>query len=93
MLRACAIDLQGTWDEHFSLIEFSYNNSYQGSIQIAPYEALYGRKCRSSIHWNDVGKRKLLGSEIVKHAVDKIQLIKKHLRTAQNRQKSYADNR
>ena len=93
MLKACSIDLQGTWDEHLPFVEFAYNNSYQESIQMAPYEALYGRKCRLPIHWNDVGERKLLGPKIVKHALDKIQLIKEHLRTAQSQQKSYADNK
>ena len=85
MLRACAIDLKGAWDEHLLLVEFAYNNSYQASIQMAPYEALYGRKCRSPIHWDDVGERRLLGPEIVQQAVDKIQLIREHLHTSQSR--------
>ncbi|KAL4201664.1 hypothetical protein AMTRI_Chr02g259720 [Amborella trichopoda] len=65
MLRACVIDLTGSWDDHLPLIEFAYNNSFQASIQMAPYEALYGRKCRSPICWDEVGERKLLGPEIV----------------------------
>ena len=93
MLRACAIDFRGSWEEHLPLVEFAYNNSYQASIQMAPYEALYGRKCRSPICWDDIGERKMLGPEIVQHTVDKIQLIRERLRSAQSRQKSYADTR
>ena len=90
MLRACVIDFKGSWDEHLPLVEFAYNNSYQASIKAAP---LYGRKCRSPICWDDVGERRLLGPKIVQQIVDKIQVIKEHLQTAQSRQKSYADLR
>ena len=65
MLRACVIDFKGSWDEHLPLVEFAYNNSYQASIKAAPYEALYGRKCRSPIWWDDFGERRLLGPETV----------------------------
>ena len=65
MLRDCVIDFKGSWDEHLPLVEFVYNNSYQASIKVALYEALYGRKCRSPICWDDVGERRLLGLEIV----------------------------
>ncbi|GKV01835.1 hypothetical protein SLEP1_g14353 [Rubroshorea leprosula] len=83
MLRACVLDLKGAWDEHLPLVEFAYNNSYQASIQMAPYEALYGRKCRSPICWDDVGERRMLGPELVQQTVEKIQLIRERLRTAQ----------
>ena len=73
------------------MVEFAYNNSYQASIQMAPFEALYGRKCRSPICWDDVGEWKLLGPEIVQQTVDKIRVIRERVRTAQSRQKSYAD--
>ena len=72
MLRACAINLKGTWDEHLHVVEFAYNNSYQTSIQMALYETLYGRKCRSLIRWDDVRERKLLDPEIMQQAVNKI---------------------
>ena len=68
MLRACVIDFKGSWESHLPLIEFSYNNSYHASIQAAPYEALYGRKCRKHrkpLCWNEVGERQLAGPEIV----------------------------
>ena len=61
LLRACALDFGGSWDMYLHLIEFSYNNSYHSSIQMAPFEALYGRKCRSPVYWDEVGERKLLG--------------------------------
>ena len=85
MLRTCILDMKSLWDEHLPLIEFAYNNSYQASIGMAPYEALYGRRCRSPIHWDEVGERRILGPELVQQAVEKIQLIKERLRTAQSR--------
>ena len=87
------IEFEGSWDQHLSILEFAYNNSYQSSIQMAPYEALYGRKCRSLVGWFEVGDRQLLGLDMVKDAVDKVKLIRDHMRTTQSRQKSYADNR
>ena len=65
MLRSCSLDFQGSWDQHLPLVEFSYNNSYHSSIQMAPYEALYGKKCRNPSCWDDVGERKLLGPEMI----------------------------
>jgi hypothetical protein len=85
--------MKGNWDDHLPLIEFAYNNSYHSSIQMAPYEALYGRKCRSPICWEEVGERKLLGPELVQMSTEKIKLIREWLKTAQSRQKSYADRR
>ena len=91
MLRACVMEFKGSWDQHLSLMEFSYNNSYHASLGMAPYEALYGRKCRTPICWEEAGERKLLGPEIVQITVDKIEVIRSRLKTAQDRQKSYAD--
>ncbi|GJU30583.1 putative reverse transcriptase domain-containing protein [Tanacetum coccineum] len=93
MLRACAIDFGGNWDTHLPLVEFSYNNSYHSSVKCAPFEALYGRKCRSPIAWAEVGESKLFGPEIVQETTDKIVRIKERLKAARDRQKSYADNR
>ncbi|KAH9744058.1 hypothetical protein KPL70_003528 [Citrus sinensis] len=91
MLQACVLDLSGGWEEHLMLIEFSYNNSFHSSIGKPPFEALYGRKCRSPICWDEVGERKLLGPELIQITVDKIKLIRGRLQTAQSRQKRYAD--
>ena len=93
LLRACALDLKGNWDDYLPLVEFAYNNSFQASIEIAPFEALYGRRCRSPVCWDDVGEKKLLGSELVQLTIEKVSLIKEILKEAQSRQKSYVDNR
>ena len=86
MLRACVIDLQGSWDEHLPLIEFSYNNSYHASIEMAPFEALYGRKCRSPVGWFEVGEIALIGPDLVFEAMEKVRLIREKLKSAQSRQ-------
>ena len=75
-----------------SLVEFAYNNSYHSSIEMAPYEALYGRKSKAPLCWEEVGERKLLGLEIIQMTSEKIDLIRKRLQIAQSRQKSYYDN-
>ncbi|PRQ45918.1 putative nucleotidyltransferase, Ribonuclease H [Rosa chinensis] len=93
MLRACVLQFKGNWDNHVALIEFAYNNSYHSSIGMAPYEALYGKQCRTPLCWNEAGERKLIGPELVRVTTEKVNLIKEKLKTAQSRQKSYADNR
>ena len=93
MLRACVIDFGGNWDTHLPLAEFSYNNSYHASAKCAPFEALYGRKCRSPVLWAEVGDTRLIGPEIVQETTDKVVMVKERLKAARNRQKSYADNR
>ena len=93
MLRACVLDFLGTWEKFLPLAEFAYNNSYQVTIGMAPYEALYGRKCRSPVHWDEAGERKYLGPELVEQATEAIEKIQKRMKAAQSRQKSYADKR
>ena len=93
MLRACALDFKGSWDDHLPLIEFAYNNSFHSSIGMAPFEALYGRKCRSPIGWFEVGEAAVSGPDSVFEAMEKVKLIRERLKTAQSRQKSYADVR
>lgn len=93
MLRACAIDFGGNWDDHLPLVEFSYNNSYQSSIGMPPYEMLYGRKCRTPICWGEIGQRELASTDIVMKTTEKIDQIRERLKVAQDRQKSYADKR
>ncbi|GJZ07448.1 putative reverse transcriptase domain-containing protein [Tanacetum coccineum] len=92
-VRACVIDFGGNWDVHLPLAEFSYNNSYHSSIRCAPFEALYGRKCRSPVLWAEIGESSLIGPELVQETTDKVVLIKKNLKEAKDRQKSYVDNR
>jgi len=91
MLRLCVLDFKGNWIQFLPLIEFAYNNSFQATIGMVPYEALYGRKCRSPLYWDEVGERQLLGPDIVQDTKDKIVLIRKRMLTAHSRQKSYAD--
>ncbi|GJX11516.1 putative reverse transcriptase domain-containing protein [Tanacetum coccineum] len=93
MLRACVIDFGSSWDRHLPLVEFSYNNSYHASIKAAPFEALYGRKCRSPVCWSEVGDSQLTGPELVRETTEMIVQIKNRLITARSRQKSYADVR
>ncbi|KAI3776397.1 hypothetical protein L1987_46178 [Smallanthus sonchifolius] len=93
MLRACVIDFGGNWDSHLTLIEFSYNNSYHTSINMAPFEALYDCKCRSPICWNEIGEAQITGPELIQETSDKIIQIRDNIRVARSRQKSYADKR
>ncbi|KAD1131209.1 hypothetical protein E3N88_43249 [Mikania micrantha] len=93
MLRACVIDFGNSWETHLPLVEFSYNNSYHTSIQAEPFEALYGRKCRSLICWAEVGDSQLTGPELVHETTEKIVQIRKRMAAARDRQKSYADKR
>jgi hypothetical protein len=73
--------------------EFSYNNSYQASLEMAPFGALYGRKCRTPLNWSETGESQVFGPNIIKEAEEQVQLIRTHLKAAQSRQKSYADSR
>ncbi|GJV88302.1 putative reverse transcriptase domain-containing protein [Tanacetum coccineum] len=91
MLRACVIDFGKGWVNHLPLVEFSYNNSYHASIKAAPFEALYGRKCRSPVCWAEVREVQLTGPEIVQETTEKIIRIKQRIQAARNQRKSYAD--
>ncbi|GJT61250.1 retrotransposon protein, putative, ty3-gypsy subclass [Tanacetum coccineum] len=93
MLRACVLDFRKGWDKHLPLVEFSYNNSYHTSIKAAPFEALYGCKCRSPICWAEVGDSQLTGPEIIHETTERIVQIKSHIQAARDCQKSYADVR
>nr|GEZ16944.1 putative reverse transcriptase domain-containing protein [Tanacetum cinerariifolium] len=90
-LHACVIDFRNGWVKHLPLVEFSYNNSYHASIKAAPFEALYGRKCRSPVCWSEVGQVQLTGPELVEETTKMIIQIKQRIQTARDRQKSYAD--
>ncbi|KAA0050678.1 pol protein [Cucumis melo var. makuwa] len=93
MLRACAFEFPGSWDSHLHLMEFAYNNSFQATIGMTPFEALYGKCCRSSVCWDEVGEQRLMGPELVQSTNEAIQKIRSRMQTAQSRQKSYADVR
>ena len=91
MLQGCVTEFSRSWDRYISLMEFAYNNSFQLSIGMAPYEALYGRKCRTPVCWMKLNKHKVIGLDIVKYTEEKVQVIRKRLKAASDRQKSYAD--
>jgi hypothetical protein len=85
------------YDKHcekcLALAEFSYNNSYQSSIKMAPFEALYGHQCRTPLNWSQTGEREIFGPDLVTEAEEKVKIIRNNLKAAQSRQKSYADKR
>ncbi|GKE59587.1 putative reverse transcriptase domain-containing protein [Tanacetum coccineum] len=85
MLRACVIDFGKGWVNHLPLVEFSYNNSYHASIKAAPFEALYGRKCRSPVCWTEVGEAQILGPELIQETTEKIIQIKQRMQAARDR--------
>jgi hypothetical protein len=93
MLRACALKHGGNWDKSLPYVEFSYNNSYQASLKMSPFEALYGKKCITPLYWDQTGERQFFGPKIILEAEEQVRLIRDNLRTAQSRQKSYADTR
>ena len=88
MLRVCVLDLKGSWDEHLPLAEFAYNNSYQASIQMTPYESLYRRPCRSPICWTEAGERSITGPDLIRDTSKKVDLIRKRLLMAQSRRRA-----
>ena len=93
LLRACILDFGGSWEEHLPLVEFSYNNSYQATIGMAPFEALYGRPCRSPVCWVQGSEPVVVGPEMIQQTQEVVMRIRRRMRSAQDRQKSYADQR
>ena len=91
MLRACMLEFKGSWEDHIPLIEFAYNNSYQASIGMAPYEALYGRPCRTPVCWTETGDSQLMKPDMIEQTTEKIRTVIERLKTAQSRQQSYAN--
>ena len=91
MLRACALIYSSSWETCLPFAQFAYNNSYQASINMSPYEALYGRDCRTPLNWSVVGERRLYGNKKVNEAEEKVKQIKIASEAAQDRYKAYAD--
>jgi hypothetical protein len=92
MLRACTLKYGKSWNKSLPYAEFSYNNSYQASIDIAPFEALYGRQCRTLLFWSQTVESQVFGSKVLKDVERQVQIIRENLKIAPSRQKSYADN-
>ena len=93
MLRSCVIDYEGSWDRHIPIVEFVYNNSFQSSIGMAPYEALYGRKCGTPLCWTELSEKKIIGPNLIQETEEKVKMIREILKVATDRQKSYVDMR
>jgi hypothetical protein len=93
MLRACALQDKIGWDKRLPYVEFSYNNSYQASLKMSPFETLYGRNCITLLHWDQPGKRQVFGPDILLEAEENIRMVRVNLKAAQSRQQSYADTR
>jgi len=93
MLRACVLDWGRNWEKYLRLVEFAYNNSFQASIGMSPYEALYGRACRTPLCWTPMGERRLFGPTIVDETTERMKFLKIKLKEAQDRLKSYANKR
>ena len=85
------MEFSGSWDRYIPLMEFAYNNSYQSSIGMAPYEALYGQRCRTPMCWTELNEHKAIGPDIVKDTEEKVQVIRQRLKAANDRKKSYVD--
>jgi hypothetical protein len=93
MLRACALQYERSWDKSLSYVEFSYNNSYQKSLKLAPFEMLYGRRCQTPLFWNEIGERNIIGPDILQEAVKQVRMVRENMWVAQSRQKSYTNHR
>ena len=85
------IDYEGSWDRHIPLVEFVYNNSFQSSIGMVPYEALYGRKYKTPMCWTKLSEKKLIGLNLIQETEEKVKMIREILKKATDKQKSYAD--
>jgi hypothetical protein len=93
MLRACALQHGSSWDKSLPYAEFSYNNSYQASLKMSPFETLYDRKCRTPLFLDQTRGRQFFGPKLIQEAEEQVRIIRENLRVARTRQKSYADNR
>jgi hypothetical protein len=91
MLRACALQDKIGWDKRLPYAEFSYNNSYQASLKMSPFEALYERNCRTLLHWDQPGETQVFGPDILLEAEENIRMVRENLKTTQSKQRSYAD--
>lgn len=91
MLRACVISFGMDWEKCLPFAEFVYNNSYQSSLKKAPFEILYGRRCRTTLNWSEIGERQFFGLDMIQEAEEQVRIIRENLKTAQSHQKSQYD--
>jgi hypothetical protein len=91
LLRACVLTYNTDWEKSLPYAEFSYNNSFQASLKMAPFEALYGRKCQTPLMWSEVGEWTFFSPSTIVEAKENVAKLRENLKIAQSRQKSYAD--
>jgi hypothetical protein len=84
MLRACALQDQSGWDKRLPYAEFSYNNSYQASLKMSPFQTLYGRSCRTPLQWDQPGEKQVFGPDILLEAEENIKMVRENLKIAQS---------
>jgi hypothetical protein len=93
MLRACALQVKSGWDKKLPYVEFSYNNNHQDSLKMSPFQALYGRSCRTPLLWDQLRERKVFVPDVLLEAEENIKMVLENLKIEQSRQHSYADTR
>jgi hypothetical protein len=93
MLRACVLEYQGSWDHNLPLAEFSYNNSYQENLKMAPFEVLYGCWCSTPLNWIELGEKVIFGPDLVEEAEATVRRIRDNLKATKSRQETYANKR
>jgi hypothetical protein len=93
MLRACALQYGRSWDKSLMYVEFSYNNSYQESLKMVPFEMLYGHRRRILLYWSEAGERRVHGPDILQEAEKQVRMVRENLQLAQSRLKIYIDRR
>jgi hypothetical protein len=93
MLRTCVIKYQGNWDKNLPWPKFSYNNSYQESLKMTPFEVLYGRRCRTPLNWIEPGEKVIFGPDIIEEAETTVHRVQENLKAAKSRQETYANKR
>jgi hypothetical protein len=79
MLRACALQCGRSWDKSLSYVEFSYNNNYQESLKMTPFEMLYGCRCQTPLFWSETGERKVFGPDVLQEAKKQVRMVKGNL--------------
>eukprot|EP00253_Pinus_taeda_P017115 PITA_17115 len=93
MLRACVMQKPAQWEDYLHLVEFAYNNGYHASIQMSPFEVLYGRKCRTPTNWSSPEDKLRLGPEMLKEMEDMVKRVRTNLKATPDRQKNFADRK
>jgi hypothetical protein len=91
MLTMYVMDQPSKWEDYIHLVAFSYNNGYQVSLKMSPFEALYGRKCNTLVSWDNLVEKAVIGPDLLKEMEEKMAKIKQNLKATQDRQKIYVD--